>query len=403
MTKIVIIGGGQAAGQAVASLRQEGFEGAIDLIGAEPTLPYQRPPLSKQYLSGAMPADKLLVRPEKFYEDRSITTHLNTQVLSIEPSEHTVTTESGQFSYDKLLIATGSEPRRLSIPGSELAGIHYLRTMKDVDDIRDQMQSAKRLCIVGGGYIGLEVASVAATSGLSVDVLEMESRILQRVTTPFMSDFYHQLHTARGVNIHTETACSGFKGDQGKVSHVICGEKELEADLVIVGIGIIPNTELAAAAGIACENGILVDDHCQTSDPDIFAAGDCTNHPNAILDRRLRLESVPNAMEQARTAASNMLGGDKTYAAVPWFWSDQYELKLQMLGFSQDGNSSVLRGDPEALQFAQFYLADGKIVAVDAVNSPKEFMVAKQLYGVEVTPEDLENPEIDLKTLIPKP
>jgi len=211
------------------------------------------------------------------------------------------------------------------------------------------------------------------------------------------------LHTARGVNIHTETACSGFKGDQGKVSHVICGEKELEADLVIVGIGIIPNTELAAAAGIACDNGILVDDHCQTSDPDIFAAGDCTNHPNAILDRRLRLESVPNAMEQARTAASNMLGGDKTYAAVPWFWSDQYELKLQMLGFSQDGNSSVLRGDPEALQFAQFYLADGKIVAVDAVNSPKEFMVAKQLYGVEVTPEDLENPEIDLKTLIPKP
>ena len=401
MTQMVIIGGGQAAGQTVASLRQEGFEGKIILIGDEPTLPYQRPPLSKAYLSGAVPAEKLLVRPEKFYQDRDIEVHLGETVTTIDPAQKTVTTAEGAFAYDKLLIATGSTPRRLSIPGSDLGGIHYLRTMADVDAIRDQMAQATRLCIVGGGYIGLEVASVAVSQGLSVDVLEMEERILQRVTTPFMSAFYQQLHESRGVTIHTQTGCSGFRGKDNAVTHVRCGETEIEADLVIVGIGIIPNIQLAHDAGLDCDNGITVDDHCQTSDPDIYAAGDCTNHPNPILGRRLRLESVPNAMDQARTAAANMLGGDKTYAAVPWFWSDQYELKLQMLGFSGEADESVLRGNPDTLQFAQFYLANGKVIAVDAVNSPKEFMVAKQLYGLAVATDALANPEVDLKTLLP--
>ena len=401
MTQMVIIGGGQAAGQAVASLRQEGFDGKIVLIGDESTLPYQRPPLSKAYLSGAVPAEKLLVRPEKFYQDRDVDVHLDTTVTAVDPDQKTVTTTEGSFDFDKLLIATGSTPRKLSIPGSDLNGIHYLRTMADVDAIRAQMENAKRLCIVGGGYIGLEVASVAVSAGLSVDVLEMEARILQRVTTPFMSAFYHQLHEGRGVKIHTETGCSGFRGADQSVTHVQCGETEIEADLVIVGIGIMPNIQLALDAGLDCDNGITVDDHCQTSHPDIYAAGDCTNHPNPILGRRLRLESVPNAMDQARTAAANMLGGDKAYAAVPWFWSDQYELKLQMLGFSADGDASVLRGNPETLQFAQFYLHDGKVVAVDAVNSPKEFMVAKQLFGHSVAADDLANPEIDLKSLLP--
>lgn len=401
MTNIVIIGGGQAAGQAVASLRQEGFEGKIDLIGEEPSLPYQRPPLSKAYLSGALEASKLLVRPEKFYQDRDVATHLGSPVKHISPQERTVTVGETEFSYDKLLIATGGRPRKLTLPGSDLSGIHYLRTLQDVDNIRAHMATAKNLCIVGGGYIGLEVASVAVTLGVTVNVLEMESRILQRVTTPFMSDFYHQLHTERGVHIHTETTCQGFRGQSGKVSHVLCGNQEIEADLVIVGIGIIPNIELAETAGLACDNGILVDDHCKTSDDNIFAAGDCTNHPNALLNRRLRLESVPNAMDQARTAATNMLGGDKTYATVPWFWSDQYDLKLQMLGFSQDADAAVLRGDPGTKQFAQFYLSEGKIIAVDAVNSPKEFMVAKQLHGVAVSPEDLANLDVDLKSLVP--
>lgn len=399
---MIIVGGGQAAGQAAASLRQEGFEGEIIILGDEAHPPYQRPPLSKQYLSGEIGLDKVYVRPQKFYEDKNITLKTGVTVSAISPSDKTVTTSDGEsFEYEKLLIATGSRPRILNIEGSDLEGIHYLRTVADVDQIRGAMQSATRVCIVGGGYIGLEVASVTVVAGLEVNVLEMEDRILQRVTTPEMSEFYHDLHTSRGVKIHTRTTCSGFNGD-GKVSEVNCGDKSIEADLVIVGIGIIPNVELAETAGLECGNGIVVDDHCRTSDPDIYAAGDCTNHPNPILDRRLRLESVPNAMDQARTAAANMLGGNKVYAAVPWFWSDQYELKLQMVGFSSDGDQQVVRGDQSNNEFATFYLKEGRVVAVDAVNSPREFMVAKQLYGKEVDANDLANPEFELKGLLKK-
>jgi 3-phenylpropionate/trans-cinnamate dioxygenase ferredoxin reductase subunit len=400
MSGIVIIGGGQAAGQAAASLRQEGFEGQITILGDEQQAPYQRPPLSKAYLSGELGMDRVLVRPEKFYIDKEIALHTSTRVEAIDRTAKSVTTTSGNsFEYDKLLIATGSRPRILNIPGSDLGGIHYLRTVNDVDGIRDAMKSAKKLCIVGGGYIGLEVAAVAVSAGMDVTVLEMESRILQRVTTPEMSEYYHALHSGRGVNLLVDTGVSGFEGDTN-VSKVLCGDTSVDADLVIVGIGIIPNVELAEAAGLEIGNGIIVDDHCQTSDPDIYAAGDCTNHPNPILDRRLRLESVPNAMEQARVACANMLGGDKNYASIPWFWSDQYGLKLQMVGFSSDGDESVLRGDKATDQFAVFYLKDGCVVAVDAVNSPKEFMVCKQLYGKQVDPTSLSDTSVELKTLL---
>jgi 3-phenylpropionate/trans-cinnamate dioxygenase ferredoxin reductase subunit len=400
MSGIIIIGAGQAAGQAAASLRQEGYEGSITLIGDESYAPYQRPPLSKQYLSGELSIDRVYIRPIKFYEDRNIDLQLGVCVTSIDRQAKTISTDNDQtLTYEKLLICTGSRPRKLDIAGSSLSGIHYLRGLDDVDRIREDMASAKSICIIGGGYIGLEVASVAVTAGLTVNILEMESRILQRVTNDAMSAFYHRLHTSRGVNIHTNTACTGFEGDD-RVTSVLCADQNIATDMVIVGIGILPNTELAEQAGLECNNGILVDDHCRTSDPDIFAAGDCTNHPNPILGRRLRLESVPNAMEQARTSAANMLDGDKTYAAIPWFWSDQYELKLQMVGFSADGDSAVLRGDPEALQFATFYLKDGKVVAVDAVNSPKEFMVAKRLYGMRVNPDALADTATDLKSLI---
>jgi 3-phenylpropionate/trans-cinnamate dioxygenase ferredoxin reductase component len=400
MSGIVIIGAGQAAGQAAASLRQEKYEGSITILGEETQPPYQRPPLSKQYLSGELGMDRVLVRPEKFYVDQNISLHTGIQVESIDPSAKSVTTSAGDsYEYDKLLIATGSRPRILTIPGSDLDGIHYLRTIDDVDGIRAAMKTAKKVCIVGGGYIGLEVAAVAVTSGLSVTVLEMEERILQRVTTPEMSEYYHELHTGHGVNIMVNTGVSGFEGN-GSVTTVLCGDEKIEADLVIVGIGIIPNTELADTAGLECNNGITVDDHCRTSDPDIYAAGDCTNHPNPIMGRRLRLESVPNAMEQARVSAANMLGGDKVYASVPWFWSDQYELKLQMVGFSADGDTSVLRGDKATNQFAVFYLKDGKVVSVDAVNSPKEFMVCKQLYGKVVDPAALADTTVELKTLL---
>jgi len=399
MTGMVIIGAGHAAGQAAASLRQEKYEGPITIIGDESHIPYQRPPLSKQYLSGEQGIERVYLRPEKFYADKDVTLKLNTRVIAIDRSAKSVQLDNNTVDYDKLIIATGSRPRRLNIDGSDLAGIHYLRTIEDVDTIRTEMADAKNLVIVGGGYIGLEVASVCLGAGINVHVLEMEERILQRVTTPQMSDYYHNLHTGRGVNIHTSTGVTGFAG-QSRVEKVLCGDAgEFDADLVIVGIGILPNVELAEAAGLDCNNGIVVDEHCRTSDPNIYAAGDCSNHPNALLDRRLRLESVPNAMEQARVCASNMLGGDKVYASIPWFWSDQYELKLQMVGFSSDGNQQVLRGDMATNEFAVFYLNDGRVVAADAVNSPKEFMICKQLVGKMVDVDALADPDADLKSL----
>jgi 3-phenylpropionate/trans-cinnamate dioxygenase ferredoxin reductase subunit len=397
---IVIVGAGHAAGQAAASLRQEGFEDDIIIIGDEAHIPYQRPPLSKAYLSGEQGIERVYLRPEKFYEDKNVTVKTSTSVTAIDTAAHTVTTDQGEtIGYDKLLLATGGRPRKLSIPGSDLTGIHYLRTIADVDAIRDEFAEGRRLVIVGGGYIGLEVASVAVKYGLEVHVLEMEERILQRVTTPQMSAYYHQLHGGRGVHIHTATMVTGFSGDAA-VDAVLCGDESIAADLVIVGIGIIPNVEVVQAAGIECENGIVVDDHCRTSAPDVYAAGDCTNHPNPLLDRRLRLESVPNAMEQARVAAANMVGGDKVYASIPWFWSDQYELKLQMVGFSADGDTQVVRGDMDANAFAVFYLKDGRVVAADAVNSPKEFMICKQLIGKKVDAAVLQDPDSDLKALL---
>ena len=400
MTGIVIIGAGHAAGQAAASLRQAKFEGSITIIGDEAHVPYQRPPLSKQYLAGTQVADKVYLRAEKFYADKDIQLMLDTRATQIDPGTKTINLDNGEtIAYEKLLISTGSRPRKLSIEGSDLSGIHYLRTMDDVDGIRADVKPGANLVIVGGGYIGLEVAAVGIELGMNVHVLEMEERILQRVTTPEMSAYYHKLHSDRGVHIHTQTGVTGFSGN-GKVENVLCGDESFAADIVIVGIGIIPNIEIAEEAGIHCDNGIVVDDHCCTSDPDIYAAGDCTNHPNPLMNKRLRLESVPNAMDQARVSTANMLGDDKVYAAIPWFWSDQYELKLQMVGFSADGDSQVLRGDMENHQFAIFYLKDGKVIAADAVNSPKEFMLCKQLVGKPADPAQLADPETDLKSLL---
>ena len=400
MTGIVIIGAGHAAGQAAASLRQAKFAGPITIIGDEAHVPYQRPPLSKQYLAGTQLADKVYLRAEKFYADKDIQLMLDTRATQIDPSTKTINLDNGEtIAYEKLLISTGSRPRKLSIEGSDLSGIHYLRTMDDVDGIRADVKPGANLVIVGGGYIGLEVAAVGIELGMNVHVLEMEERILQRVTTPEMSAYYHKLHTDRGVHIHTQTGVIGFSGN-GSVEKVLCGDESFDADIVIVGIGIIPNIEIAEEAGIHCDNGIVVDDHCRTSDPDIYAAGDCTNHPNPLMNKRLRLESVPNAMDQARVSTANMLGDDKVYAAIPWFWSDQYDLKLQMVGFSADGDSQVLRGDMDTHQFAIFYLKDGKVVAADAVNSPKEFMLCKQLVGKPADAAKLADPETDLKSLL---
>ena len=400
MAGMVIIGCGQAGGQAAASLRQEKYEGPITMIGQEPYIPYQRPPLSKQYLSGEQEKEKLSLRQESFYSEKEINLKLETSVLSLDPHKKELQLENDEtVTYDKLLVATGGRPRKLEVDGHTLKGIHYLRNIDDVDAIKTQMRTSQNLVIVGGGYIGLEVASVAIKKGLTVSVLEMESRILERVTTEEMSAFYHQLHTDEGVNILTSTQAKAFKGSE-TVESVVCGDHEIPADLVIVGIGILPNTEMAEAAGLETNNGLVVDEHCCTSNEHIFAAGDCTNHPNPILNRRLRLESVPNAMEQGRVAASNMLGGSKSYASMPWFWSDQYEHKLQMVGFSKDSDQSIVRGNMASKSFTVFYLKDDSIIAANSVNNPKEFMASKQLMGKKASIEALADTSIELKTLI---
>ena len=398
---IVIVGGGHAAGQGAASLRQSGYEGKLVIVCDEPHIPYQRPPLSKQYLAGEHGLDRVYLRPEAFYQDRGIELRSGRRATEIDVKAKTlVLDDTSTLAYDKLLLATGCRVRKLDIPGGALPGVHYLRNIADADNIKADMAPGRRVTIVGGGYIGLEVASVAVQAGLSVTVLEMEDRILKRVASAEMSAFYHALHTDAGVDIRTGASAQRFAGT-GRVDQVVCADgTEVPSDLVVVGVGVAPNIELAETAGLTCENGILVDERCATSAPDIYAAGDCTNHPNPILGRRLRLESVPNAMEQSRVAATNLAGQEKVYANVPWFWSDQYDLKLQMVGFSTDGNSHVVRGDPATRKFIMFHLKDDVLTAADAVNAPREFMTCRQLVGRRVDARQLADASIDLKQLM---
>lgn len=398
---IVIVGGGQAGGQAAASLRQEGCEDRILVLADEPHIPYQRPPLSKQYLAGACGLERVHMRPASFYATKDIEVRSGVRVERLDVSAKTITCANGEtIGYRKLLLATGASPRRLAVPRGDLPGVHYLRTIADVDVIRQDLRPGRRLVVVGGGYIGLEVAAVAVSLGLQVTVLEMEPRVLQRVASAEMSAFFATLHAGKGVAIRTQARVTAFSGET-RLSAVVCGEGEpVPADLAVVGVGVMPNVELAANAGLACDDGVVVDEYARTDAPDVYAAGDCTNHPNAVLGRRLRLESVPNAMEQARVAAANLAAPDgkaRPYAAVPWFWSDQYDLKLQMVGFATDGERSVTRGDPASGQFATFHLRGGELIAADAVNSPREFMAARQLLGRKVDVRRLRDPQIDIR------
>lgn len=402
-SSVVIAGAGHAAGQVVASLRQKKFAGRIVLLGEESWLPYQRPPLSKKFLAGELSAERLYFKPKSFYDDPDIEIHLGTRITAIDCNNRSVTADDGnEFTYDKLVLALGSRPRPLALPGADLAGIHYLRGIDDVLSIQSEIQEGRRLVIVGAGYIGLEVAAVTTQLGLEVTVVEMEDRVMSRVVSPQLSEFYQREHLAHGVTLKLSTGTSGFSGD-GKLEYALLdnGEK-LPADLAIIGVGIVPNVELASAAGLATENGIVVDDHCQTSDPNIFAVGDCTFHPNKVLGRRLRLESVHNALEQAKTAASNICGEDVSYAQVPWFWSDQYDLKLQIAGLSQGYDEVVLRGDPQTRSFSCLYLRDGQLIAVDAVNRPKDFMQSKALIAnhARIESQKLANMDIALKDMV---
>lgn len=399
-TRVVIAGAGHAAGQAVATLRQKKFPGEIVLVGDEPWLPYQRPPLSKKFLAGEVPAERLFVKPASFYEDPHTTVLLETRVERIERAQQAIVTSDGAtLGYDALVLALGSRVRRLDLAGVELAGIHYLRNVRDVSAIRDDMGPGKRLVVVGAGYIGLEVAAVAAQLGLEVTVLEALDRVMKRVVSPAISDFYTAEHRAHGVRILLGTGIEAFVGDARVRGILLADGTEIPADLVVIGIGIVPNTELAAEAGLAVNDGIVVDEHCRTADPAVYAIGDCTFHPNPIVGRSVRLESVQNALEQARTAAAAICGEGAPHVEVPWFWSDQYDLKLQIAGLSQGYDETILRGAPGSRCFSCAYLREGRLIALDAINDPKDFLRAKQVIaaGGHIDRTRLADPQAELK------
>ena len=401
-TKVVIAGAGHAAGQAVATLRQEKFDGQIVLIGDEPYLPYQRPPLSKKFLAGEMPAERLYLKPESFYDDPRIVLKLDTTVTAINRADKTLSIEGGSdIAYDKLILALGSRARSLPVDGAGLKHVYYLRTIADVESIRAELAVGRRLVVIGGGYIGLEVAAVARKLGLDVTVVEMANRVMSRVVSAELSDFYQIEHTNQGVKLRLSARVRALHGKKRVKRVLLDDDEEILADFVIIGAGILPNTEIAHQAGLEVIDGIVVDDRCQTSDADIYAVGDCTSHPNAIYGRRIRLESVQNALEQAKTAASNICGKETHYREVPWFWSDQYDLKLQIAGLSDGYDEIVIRGNPAERCFACLYLKQGQLIAVDAVNAPRDFVQSKALIAARavIPREELADANNSLKDL----
>jgi len=403
---IVIVGAGQAAVQAIDTLRRKGFTGKLTLVGDEPWLPYQRPPLSKKYLAGALERERLMIRPRQFFSDHSVQTHLGRRVEELSRAQQKVRLDDGSvLPYDALLLATGSRPRNLVAPGSDLHGVHSLRTMADVERIRLDLAASKRLVIIGGGYIGLEVAATARELGLDVTVLEMAERVMNRVTCAEVSSFYEREHAHHGVRIICNAKVRALAGDphSRRVRAVLTEDgAEHPADVVIVGVGVLPVDELATAAGLECSNGIKVDQHCRTSDPHVYAAGDCTQHENLHYGRWLRLESVDNAFEQATTAAQNLLGVPTVHDKVPWFWSDQYDLKMIIVGICQGHDTVVTRGAPSSRSFSACYLRNGELVAIDSVNSPKDQMAARKLIAARARPQidKLADPAIALKDVI---
>ena len=405
MDRVVIVGGGQGAGQAVASLRQEGYEGEIMILTEEPHLPYQRPPLSKQFLAGTQGAERIYLRPEKFYIDNQIEILTNQRVESLDLERRCVLAQGGQlFTFSQLILATGSRVRRLpDLPGASLEGVVYLRTLDEAERLKSTLTEANHLVVIGGGYIGLEVAAVAVEAGLSVTVLEMMPRILSRVATPGLSAFYQRAHQARGVTIKTESRAVKFIEASNRVNAVILDDgSHLPADVVVVGIGVEPNVELAETAGLTCANGIVVDTHCRTTHPEVYAIGDCTNHPNLFAGKPIRLESVPNAMEQARVVAAMIGGKEKSYDAEPWFWSDQYDIKLQMAGFTEEATQSVVRGDIESGAAITFYLKEERVIGVEAINSVRDFISCRKLVAGRVKPDltQLTDADIPLKAFL---
>ncbi|UWQ33317.1 FAD-dependent oxidoreductase [Leisingera sp. M527] len=401
MSHIVVIGAGQAGSSLVAKLRKDGFDGEITLIGAEDALPYQRPPLSKAYLLGEMELERLFLRPESFYADNNITLKLGQRVTGIDPAAKTVSLGDEVIPYDQLALTTGSDPRRLPAAiGGDLDGVYVVRGLTDVDAMAPHVAEGKRALIVGGGYIGLEAAAVCAKRGVHVTLVEMADRILQRVAAPETSDFFRSLHASHGVDIREGVGLERLEGEDGKVTRaVLSGGETVEVDFVVVGVGITPTSQLAEMAGLELDNGIRVDAKGRTSDAAIWSAGDCASFP--FQGKRIRLESVPNAIDQAEVVAQNMLGADKDYIATPWFWSDQYDVKLQIAGLNT-GYDNVVTRQGEGQQVSFWYYRDDQLVAVDAMNDPRAYMVGKRLIDMGKTADKavVADTAADLKPLL---
>jgi 3-phenylpropionate/trans-cinnamate dioxygenase ferredoxin reductase component len=403
ISTIVVVGGGQAGAQAVDTLRRSGYAGRLLLICDEPALPYQRPPLSKNYLAGDLAAERLPFRHQAFYDEHRIELKVGVRAAALDPHARRLDLADGEsLNYDRLLLCLGASARRLDVPGAELPGVHYLRKLADVGPIRAAIKPGSRVVIVGGGYIGLEIAATCRHMGCEVAVLEVADRLMNRVVSPSVSQFLEQEHRSRGIDIICNTRVVRLEG-AGRIERVICADRsEFAADAVIAGVGAIAVTDLAVDAGLACDNGILVDEYCRTHDEAIFAAGDCANHPSPRFGRRVRIESVDNAFEQAKSAALNMLDKKVIHDRVPWFWSDQFDNKLLIAGLSQDYDLQILRGDPASRSFSVCYLKGTELLAVEAVNHSKDYMAARKLIAqrAQMNPAKLADPAVALQAAV---
>lgn len=400
---VLIVGAGHGGAQAAIMLRQQKFEGTIAIIGEEPELPYERPPLSKEYFAGEKTFDRILIRPEKFWEERDVAMLLERRVATVDPVAHQVTTEDGEaIGYGTLIWATGGSPRMLPIPGANLSGVQGVRTRADADAMKAASENSRQIVVIGGGYIGLEAAAVLAKSGKKVVLLEALPRVLARVAGEPLSRFYEAEHRAHGVDVRLGVNVAAIEGEAHATGVRLADGEVIPADLVIVGIGIVPAVEPLIAAGAVGANGVAVDPYCRTSLPDIYAIGDCAAHANEFAQGAvIRLESVQNANDMANTAARAICGDAQPYHAVPWFWSNQYDLKLQTVGISTGHDASVVRGNPADRSFSVVYLKEGGVIALDCVNAIKDYVQGKALVTgrLVLDPAELSDTSRPLKEL----
>ena len=401
---IIVVGAGQAGLQVVESLRRGGYDGRLTLIGDEKFLPYQRPPLSKQYMSENMSDERLLFRPADYYAKKDVELVLGAQVSAIDTHARALVVGGQTRQYAKLAITTGASVRSIPVPGAELEGVCYLRSVEDAQYIRTQLSTGlQRVVAVGGGFIGLEIAASARELGHTVTVIEAQDRLMARVVAPLVSEYCCELHRSHGVEVLLDAAVSRIeRSHDGSLAVVLADARSIPADLIVVGIGSIPHSELAQAAGLNCDNGIVVDEFAQTSDPNVVAAGDCTMYRNARLDISHRLESVQNAVDQAKIAAATLLGKPKPYEQIPWFWSDQFDAKLQMVGSSSGFDRTVLRGSLRDGEFSVFYFNDDVLIGVDSINRPSDHVISRKLLAAAtiVPDEVIVDIEQNLKTLL---